>query len=248
MKQSYVTIAVLISAGWATCAAAQQEAPKAPAPTDQPAAAAVLPDSLAKISYCLGLNIGTGLRNQGIRPNVNAMAMGIADAMAGRKPKLTPEEIQASMQLFQKELQAQMAKIAQKNKEAGDAFLAENKTKQGVITRDSGLQYTVIKEGDGPSPKATDVATVNYIGTLINGKEFDNSHKRGKPQQVLVNGVIKGWSEALQLMKVGSKWKLFIPTELAYSMNPRPGSPIPAGAALIFEVELLSIQSQPKAK
>ena len=149
------------------------------------------------------------------------------------------------MKDFQQQIQAKQMDAARgaadKNKKEGDAFLAANKAKPGVVTLPSGLQYKVIKEGTGQTPKATDTVTTNYRGTLIDGTEFDSSYKRNEPTSFPVNGVIRGWTEALQKMKVGSKWQLFIPADLAYGPNPQPGSPIGPNSVLIFDIELLGI-------
>jgi FKBP-type peptidyl-prolyl cis-trans isomerase FklB len=143
--------------------------------------------------------------------------------------------------------QEKMKVAAEENKKEGAEFLGENKTKEGVVTLPSGLQYRILTEGTGPKPAATDTVTCNYKGTLINGTEFDSSYKRGQPLSIQVNGVIKGWTEALQLMPVGSKWQLFIPSDLGYG-DRGSGPVIGPGATLIFEVELLSIQEKPKSE
>ena len=148
------------------------------------------------------------------------------------------------MMAFQKEVMAKQAEVAKKNKTEGDAFLAENKKKEGVKTLPSGLQYKVIKAGTGKKPKMNDTVTVNYRGTLIDGTEFDNSYKRGQPATFQVNGVIPGWTEALQLMEQGAKWQLFIPSNLAYGERGAPGGQIGPNATLIFEIELISIQEK----
>jgi FKBP-type peptidyl-prolyl cis-trans isomerase FklB len=157
---------------------------------------------------------------------------------------MTDQDINKVMQAFQKVMKKQQneknAADAAKNKKAGKEFLEQNKKKDGVVELPDGLQYKVLKKGTGASPKATDKVKVNYTGTLINGKEFDSSYKRGQPAEFPLNNVIPGWTEALQMMKVGGKWKLFIPSDLAYGDQGR-GSVIPPGATLIFEVELLDI-------
>ena len=170
-----------------------------------------------------------------ISPEV--LASGIKDALAG-KPQLTPDQIKEVMATFEKDMEQKQKQAGDKNKAEGTKFLEENKKKEGVKTTASGLQYKVLKDGNGAQPKATDTVTVNYRGTLINGTEFDSSYKRGQPATFPVNGVIKGWTEALQQMKVGSKYQLFIPSDLAY--GERSVSPeLAANSTLIFEVELL---------
>ena len=173
-----------------------------------------------KASYAIGMNWGTGLHRQRIDVDSAALLQGMKDALAGGKTLLTEDEARAALMQLQKEMQEkQQAKAAQEgeaNKKEGDAFLAANKTKEGVVTLPSGLQYKILKEGNGPKPTASDSVVCNYKGTLINGTEFDSSYKRGEPATFPVTGVIKGWTEALQLMPVGSKWQLFIPPDLAY--------------------------------
>ncbi|MBI3610708.1 MAG: FKBP-type peptidyl-prolyl cis-trans isomerase [Nitrospirae bacterium] len=198
-----------------------------------------------KISYSIGMDIGTNMKRQGIEIEPELLARGLKDAVSGGKALLTEDEVRDVLMAFQKEMrtkaEARANQQGEKNKTEGEAFLAQNKKKEGVVTLPSGLQYKVIKEGAGKMPKATDTVTTHYRGTLIDGTEFDSSYKRGQPASFPVNGVIAGWTEALQLMKVGSKWQLFIPSNLAYGA--RGGGPtIGPNAALIFEVELLSIQ------
>ena len=204
-----------------------------------------------KASYAIGMNWGNGLHRQGVEVDMPALMQGMKDAMAGTKTLLTEEEARAALMQLQSEVQAkQQAKAAQEgeaNKKEGEAFLAANKSKEGVVTLPSGLQYKILKEGSGPKPKATDSVVCNYKGTLINGTEFDSSYKRGEPATFPVTGVIKGWTEALQLMPVGSKWQLFIPSDLAYGARGTPGGPIGPNSTLIFEVELLSIKEKAPA-
>ncbi|MBI3753937.1 MAG: FKBP-type peptidyl-prolyl cis-trans isomerase [Deltaproteobacteria bacterium] len=199
-----------------------------------------------KVSYSIGLNIGNNFKSQSVDINPDILAKGIKDALSGSKPLMTEKEIQETMTAFQKEMAAKQAErikvAAEKNKKEGETFLAENKKKEGVKTTASGLQYKVVKSGSGPKPKATDTVTVNYRGTLIDGTEFDSSYKRGEPASFPLNGIIPGWTEALQLMPVGSKWQLFIPSNLAYGER-GAGREIGPDKTLIFEVELLSINS-----
>jgi FKBP-type peptidyl-prolyl cis-trans isomerase FklB len=199
------------------------------------------------ISYAIGMNIGKDIKDQSIETNVDAIAAGIRDVVTNGTKRLTEEQVQVCMTALQADMmakqQAKAANLGKSNKEEGEKFLTENKTKEGVKTTASGLQYKVIKEGKGAMPKATDVVVTHYRGTLINGKEFDSSHKRGQPAEFPVNGVIPGWTEALQLMKVGSKWQLFIPPALAYGER-GAGADIGPNSTLIFEIELLNIKGQ----
>src|SRR2546426_10793452 len=200
-------------------------------------------DQKDKVSYSLGLNIGFNLGRQNVPINPDALVAGIKDAIAG-KPQLTPDQIKETMTAFEKDMEQKQKAAADKNASEGTKFLEENKKKEGVKTAASGLQYKVLKEGNGAQPKASDTVTVNYRGTLINGTEFDSSYKRGQPATFPVNGVIKGWTEALQLLKVGSKYQLFIPSDLAY--GERSVSPdLAANSTLIFEVELMDAKPAP---
>jgi FKBP-type peptidyl-prolyl cis-trans isomerase FklB len=222
-------------------------AKKAPAKT---AAPLVLKTDKEKQSYAMGMNLGMGLHRQGLTLDTALVARGMKDAMTGAKTVLTEDEARTAVQQLQNEVRQKMQAKAQQesstNRKQGEDFLAANKTKDGVVTLPSGLQYKVVKQGDGPKPTAGDTVTCNYRGTLISGKEFDSSYKRGQPASFPVSGVIKGWTEALQLMPVGSKWELFIPPDLAYGDRPPPGGDIQAGDTLVFEVELLSIAEQKK--
>lgn len=193
-----------------------------------------------KVSYFIGTNMGSQLKGQGIDVDIAALTEGIADAVAGKEPKYTQEELMVAMQAFEAKMQAEAAKKSEASKAAGDKFLADNGKREGVTTTASGLQYEVLKAADGAKPAATDQVKVHYHGTLVDGKVFDSSVERGEPVTFPVQGVIKGWVEALQLMPVGSKWKLFIPSELAYGKQ-GAGADIGPDAALVFEVELLEI-------
>jgi FKBP-type peptidyl-prolyl cis-trans isomerase len=203
--------------------------------------AVVLKTPRDKESYAMGMNIGTGLHRQGLTLDPALVARGLKDAQTGGKTLLTEDEARAAFQQLQADVQQ---KMGAKNRSEGEAFLAANKSKEGVVTLPSGLQYKILTQANGPKPTASDTVTVNYRGTLVNGTEFDSSYKRGQPASFPVGGVIKGWTEALQLMPVGSKWQLFIPSDMAYGDAGRPG--IPPGSTLIFEVELLSIGEQKK--
>ena len=199
-----------------------------------------LKDTKDKVSYSFGLNIGFNFRKQNVELNPDAFMAGLRDALAGRNPALTEEQVREAMAAFEKDMQSKQQQAAEKNGAASEKFLADNKNKPGVKTTASGLQYKVVKEGSGESPKATDTVTVNYRGTLIDGTEFDSSYKRGQPATFPVSGVIKGWTEALQLMKPGAKYQLFIPANLAYGER-GAGGDIGPNSALIFEVELLKV-------
>lgn len=205
-----------------------------------------LKDNKDKVSYSIGLNIAKSMKQEGLDINPDALAAAMKDVFAGAKPQLSEEEVQAVMQEFQKDMMAKRAKGQQeglaKNKAEGEKFLADNKKKEGIKTTASGLQYKVIKDGTGKTPKATDTVSTHYRGTLISGKEFDSSYKRGEPAEFPVNGVIKGWTEALQLMKEGAKWQLFIPSELAYGER-GAGQDIGPNSTLIFDIELLKVKA-----
>jgi len=196
-----------------------------------------------KMSYIIGMDIGTNLKKQSIDIEPGVLARGIKDALAGAKPLLTEQEVQETMAIFQKDMMAKQQDMAIKNKKEGEAFLAENKKKEGVKTLPSGLQYKVIKEGTGKKPKLADTVTAQYRGTLIDGTEFDSSYKRGQPASFPVSGVIPGWTEALQLMGEGAKWQLFVPSNLAYGER-GASAVIGPNATLIFEVELISVQEK----
>jgi FKBP-type peptidyl-prolyl cis-trans isomerase FklB len=199
-----------------------------------------------KVSYAIGLDMGNNLKKNEIEVDPDILSQAIKDVFAGNKHLMTDQEARETLVALQKDLQAKQRErnkvIGEKNKKEGDAFLAKNKKESGVKTLPSGLQYKVITEGKGKSPKASDTVTVNYSGKLVNGTEFDSSYKRGQPATFPVSGVIKGWTEALQLMKEGSKWHLVIPADLAYGEQGRPG--IPPNSVLIFDVELLSISAK----
>ena len=224
----------------APATAAQKAPAKAPAPL-------ALTTPKDKASYAIGVNIGRGLHRDSVDVDPNILLQGLKDALAGGKLLLSDDEAKAALTALQadvnKRQQEKMQVVGDANKKEGEEFLAANKTKDGVVTLPSGLQYKILKAGTGPKPAASDSVVCNYRGTLINGTEFDSSYKRGQPATFGVSQVIHGWTEALQLMPVGSKWQLFIPAEMAY--GPRgAGADIGPNATLIFEVELLSIQSK----
>jgi FKBP-type peptidyl-prolyl cis-trans isomerase len=206
---------------------------------------AVAPVSkIDRLSYAIGLNFGKQFKSQNIDINPDMLFQALKSVYGNTTPAMTEEEVMNTLQSFEKEMQERMQgdakKAAEANKEKGKAWLAENKKKAGVVELPSGLQYEVIKEGSGESPKATSTVTTHYTGTLIDGTVFDSSVERGQPAQFPVNGVIKGWTEALQLMKPGSKYKLYIPSDLAYGDGGSPPK-IGPGETLIFEVELISV-------
>ncbi len=192
-----------------------------------------------KMSYTIGQQIGRQIKAQGMDVDANVLAASISDVVANKESRLKPEEMQAVMMKAQEAAMAKQQEAGKENQAKGEKFLADNKAKAGVKVTASGLQYETITEGNGKSPKATDTVEVHYKGTLIDGTEFDSSYKRGQPAQFPLNGVIKGWTEGLQLMKVGGKNRLFVPSELAYGPQGRPG--IPPNSVLVFEVELLKI-------
>jgi FKBP-type peptidyl-prolyl cis-trans isomerase FklB len=198
-----------------------------------------------RVSYGIGLNIGRDFKEQHINVDPDLLAQGIRDAMAGREPLLTDEQMQQAMMEFQQEMMAaqekRMTEQTTKNQQEGEAFLAENAKKEGVIVLPSGLQYRVLEEGTGKSPTAQSMVTVHYRGRLLDGTEFDSSYERGEPATFPVSGVIPGWTEALQLMRTGAKWELYIPANLAYGER-GAGQVIGPNAVLLFEVELLEIK------
>jgi len=198
-----------------------------------------------KQSYAIGMNIGKGLHRDSVDIDPNILAQGLKDALAGGKTQMTDDEAKAALTALQadvtKRQQEQMQVAGEANEKQGEAFLDANKTKEGVVTLPSGLQYKILTQGTGPKPIAADTVVCNYRGTLVDGTEFDSSYKRGQPATFAVGQVIPGWTEALQLMPVGSKWQLFIPSKLAYGAR-GPAPAIGPNSTLIFEVELLSIQ------
>lgn len=228
----------------------------APKPAQKPSTPApkalTLDTQKDKASYAIGMNIGRSMKKDNVDVDAEILARGLKDGLTGAKPLLTDEETQAVLTTLQNDVrkrqQETFNQALAKNKEEGDAFLAANKGKPGVVALPSGLQYKVIQNGDGPKPTAADTVVCNYKGTLIDGTEFDSSYKRGQPATFPVNQVIKGWTEALQLMPVGSKWELYIPSNLAYGERGTQGGPIGPNETLVFEVELLSIQQKPAPK
>jgi FKBP-type peptidyl-prolyl cis-trans isomerase FklB len=218
--------------------------PRTPATKSQPLTLKTQKD---KVSYAMGMNFGTGFRKQSIDIDPAILARGLRDALSNGKTLLTEDEARVVLTQLQTDLRAKQQEAAQQageaNKKQGLAFLEANKSKDGVVALPSGLQYKVLQEGTGPKPAATDQVVCNYRGTLLDGTEFDSSYKRGQPATFPVSGVIKGWTEALQLMPVGSKWQIFVPSELAYAER-GAGGQIGPNATLIFEVELVSIKAK----
>ncbi len=204
-----------------------------------------------KVSYTIGINIGRNMKQQSVDVDPEILVRGLKDGLTGAKTALSDEEMAAAMGILKAEMTAKLAEqtkqMAEKNKKEGEAFLAENKKKEGVKTTASGLQYKILKEGTGPLPKKTDTVKVNYKGTFIDGVEFDSSYRTGEPVSFPIDGVIPAWTEALPLMKTGSKWLLFVPSSLAYGEQGAE-SIIEPNKTLIFEVELISIEPAKKEK
>ena len=233
-------------------AAKSSQTPAAKSGTSTTAKTASAPLKLTtqkqKVSYAIGMGFGKNLKRDSLDIDPAILLRGLKDAMAGNTSLLTDEEAKTAITQLQAEARAkeeEKTKVAAlENKMKGDSFLAANKTKEGVVTLPSGLQYKIITAGTGPKPTPEDVVVCNYRGTLVDGTEFDSSYKRGEPIKIPVGQVqvIKGWTEAIQLMPVGSKWQLYIPADLAYGERGAPGSPIGPNSTLIFDVELLSIE------
>ena len=227
-------------------AAAPAQKPAAqPAPAPSGQAQAGKPESVEdRASYIIGYNLGRTLKQNDVKANTDLVLKGLNAGLTGEKGMFTDEEMQATMQALQQQVQSVQATkqkaLGDKNKAEGAAFLEKNKARAGIKTTASGLQYEVLKEGTGPNPKATDTVTVNYKGTLMDGTTFDSSYDRGQPATFVLNQVIPGWTEGVQLMKVGGKSKLVCPSDIAYGDQGRPPV-IKPGATLVFEVELLEI-------
>src|SRR5580692_5876529 len=248
MQKSFTTLVIAATTLLLGNALAQQTpaatTQQPPAPASQTASA--FKTQKDKVSYAIGMSIGANLHKQSVDVDPKVLAQGLQDALAGGKTLLSEDEARTTLTELQGEMrkkqQEMMQQAADTNKKDGAAFLAANKAKDGVVTLPSGLQYKILTAGTGPKPTATDSVVCNYKGTLVDGKEFDSSYKRGQPATFPVSGVIKGWTEALQLMPVGSKWQLVVPSDLAY--GERGQGP---DATLIFEVELISIKSKDQA-
>ncbi len=245
MKRLFSVLAFV--AALATATPAQEQIPPARKSTPAPAPQT----QQERAGYTVGLSIGQSLKQQELEVDLTFLVRGIRDALAGNKPALSKQEMQETMQAAQKEAEARMVKRIKvegaRNKAEGDKFLAANAKKEGIQTTKSGLQYKILKEGKGPSPQAGDVVRTHYHGTYINGDVFDSSVESKEPAEFAVNRVIPAWTEALQQMKVGSKWQLFVPSELAYGES--GFQDIPPNKTLIFEVELLDIlKPAPRSK
>jgi len=237
MKKIPGTALALLLAAVVSAQAKKTPVKKTPVAAQKTAGTA-LKTSSDSLSYAIGMSLANFYKQQGIKSVNTAMVdKAINDVLKGGKPALTDEQMNKCITGYLQKEKAEKASVAKK---AGEAFLASNKSKPGVVTLPSGLQYQILKKGDGPIPVATDKVKCHYHGTLIDGTVFDSSVERGQPAEFPVNGVIQGWVEALQLMPVGSKWKLFIPSGLAYGDN-AAGPKIPGGSTLVFEVELLEI-------
>ncbi len=204
---------------------------------------AALKNQKEKVSYIIGLGIGKNFKQQSVDIDPDALAKGVRDSFSGSKPLLTEQEISDTMIAYKKEMAAKLKERGERNRKQGEAFLADNRKKADVRVLPSGLQYKVLRPGKGKKPKTTDTVTVQYRGTLIDGTEFDSSNRKGQPATLSLETVIPGWKEALQMMEVGSKWQLFIPSQLAYGEHGRMPV-IEPNATLIFEIELVSIQEK----
>ena len=245
--QLALAAAAAVALPMSTIAQGPQSLPPTKGAQTPPSIPPQLQDGTAQASYTLGFNLGTSLRRDQVAIDPQILAEGLKDATAGSPPQLSSDVMNTVLAKVQADVkarrQALMAKSEQQNKAEGDAFLKANGARKGVVTLPSGLQYEVIKAGTGPTPKLDDTVECNYRGTLITGQEFDSSYARGKPIEFPVSGVIKGWTEALQRMPVGSHWKLYVPSELAYGDEGR-APVIAAGATLVFDIELLDIESK----
>jgi FKBP-type peptidyl-prolyl cis-trans isomerase FklB len=250
MKSFRITLLAL----WisSTLASYAEDVKPSPSPTENPSPATTLKDDKDKISYSLGIDIGRTLQRLELDLNVPALSQGIADVLGDKPKALSDDEVQKTLQAFQQQMmqkqqaamskkQAEMKAVAEKNKADGQKFLDDKAKQAGVKKTPSGLEYKVIKEGNGVKPTDSDIVETNYRGTTIDGKEFDSSAKHGASSTLPVNGVIKGWSEALKMMPVGSKWEIYVPSDLAYG-DEGYGDDIAPGSTLVFELELLNIK------
>lgn len=253
MKMKVLTPLAALAVGATLYASTSPSTPTASAtakvsasPNTAPGDPTPFKDQRERASYSLGMTIGEDMKRQSLDLDADTLMAGFKAAFTGDKLLLTDEQRRETLTAFQRDVTARaMAEhkaVAEKNKKAGEEFLAANKTKDGVKALPSGLQYKVLAEGKGAQPKLTDQVTVNYKGTLIDGTEFDSSYKRGEPATFPVSEVIKAWTEVLPLMKTGAKWQLFVPAELAYGER-GAGKDIPPNATLIFEVELLAVKA-----
>jgi FKBP-type peptidyl-prolyl cis-trans isomerase FklB len=240
MRALALALPVVLALAAAAPALSQPSKPSSPAP-----GSAALKDPTAQSSYAFGLNLGANLRRAGVSVDPALLAKGLQDALSGATPALTDDEVHQALMRLQAQVQAgraqQAAQAAETNKTEGQAFLKANQSKPGIVTLPSGLEYQVLTQGTGPKPKATDSVICNYTGTLLDGTQFDSSARHGGPATFPVEGVIKGWTEALQLMPAGSKWRIFVPSDLAYGPQ-GAGQDIGPNAVLVFEIELVSVQ------
>jgi FKBP-type peptidyl-prolyl cis-trans isomerase len=247
MKKYLLPLALVSVVALQACDQKETEAAAGNEAATSAPAGATLETSEQRLSYGIAYGLGQRMKADGVPLDAGAFGTGLTDALSGSEPRLTEEEIAAEMQAYQEkataELEAAQAIQGEANLEASAAFLAENAAKEGVVVTDSGLQYEVITEGTGAKPGADDTVEVHYRGTLVDGTEFDSSYGRGETVTFGVGQVIPGWTEALQLMPVGSKWKLAIPADLAYGAG-GAGQVIGPNSALVFEVELIAIPSQ----
>jgi len=245
MKKIYLSTLAIALVGLTMSGCNEDKVAKAADTQEAAAQNVALTTPQEKLGYAIGLQIGSQLAATKDAMKTEALVLGIKDALENRQPRLTNEEMQAAKMAFQQEVQEraqkEIAQLAEKNMVEGENFLAENKGKEGVVTLPSGLQYKVLKAGTGATPSATDTVVTHYTGRLINGQVFDSSVQRGEPATFPVNGVIAGWTEALQKMKEGGKWELYIPAKLAYGER-GAGQVIPPNAVLIFEIELLEVK------
>ncbi|CDZ78853.1 Outer membrane protein MIP precursor [Legionella massiliensis] len=248
MKIRLVAAAVMslaMSTTMAASAAPDAASTATPATATPAAATSSLTTEMDKLSYSIGADLGRNFKKQGIDISPAAMAKGLQDGMSGGQLLLTDQQMREVLNTFQKELMAKRSadfnKKAEENKTKGEAFLNQNKSKDGVVTLPSGLQYKIIQKGDGAKPSKDDTVTVEYTGTLIDGQVFDSTEKTGKPATFKVSQVIPGWTEALQLMPSGSTWEVYVPANLAY--GPRSvGGPIGPNETLVFKIHLISVQ------
>lgn len=201
-----------------------------------------LDNDKAKLSYAIGQNIAQNIKAQNIELDPKVVGYSVAQGLKGEKPDVTPEEQQKAIQNLQQAAQAKAMADAQNNKKLSDEFLAKNKEKKNIKTTNSGLQFEVLKEAQGKKPGLKDKVRVHYTGTLINGQKFDSSHDRGQPAEFPLNGIIKGWQEALQMMPEGAVYRLYIPPDLGYGQQSQPG--IPPNSVLVFDVELIKVLKQ----
>jgi len=245
MKKIYLSTLAIALVGLTMSGCNEEKAAKTLSTQENTSDKVTLSTPQEKLGYAIGLQIGGQLAATKDSIRTEALILGIKDALQNKTPRLSNEEMQAAKMAFQAEIQqkaqAEMAQLAEKNMVEGENFLAENKGKEGVVTLPSGLQYKVLKAGTGATPSATDTVVTHYTGRLINGQVFDSSVQRGEPATFPVNGVIAGWTEALQKMKEGGKWELYIPANLAYGER-GAGQVIPPNAVLIFEIELLEVK------